>query len=151
MQKLFMASVALIVFATTVMIFQLTSCTKAQAQNTDCPPATYPITGLWEGAYRTDQVSHAPSYMSFTIYPDGSILKKGKVVNSDGYAYTRGRWTLNGDMFEYRDTTFSYSGGTVIERGTLKFKDDGTLSAGTWVNISGQTYTGTFETMKRVN
>jgi hypothetical protein len=116
-----------------------------------CPPATYPVAGLWEGTYQTDQISHAPTYASMTIYPDGTITKRNGVVGTNEYHYTRGRWTLSGNTFQYRDTTLIYSGGTVIETGTLTFKNDGTFSNATWQNVSGQSYTGTFQNMKRIN
>jgi hypothetical protein len=112
---------------------------------------TYPIAGLWEGTYQTNQVIHAPTYASMTIFPDGTIIKRNKVVGINEYNLTRGRWTLSGNLFQYRDTTLLYSGGTVVETGSLTFKNDGTFSNGTWQNISGQTYTGTYQNMKRIN
>jgi hypothetical protein len=118
----------------------------------ECPTPTYPVTGLWEGTYTTNQVSHPPAYASMMIFPDGTMMKRNKVVGTaNEYALTRGRWTLTGNTFQYRDTTILYSGGTVIETGTLTFKNDGTFSNGTWQNISGQTYTGSFQNMKRIN
>jgi hypothetical protein len=152
MKKVFMASLALTLFALSITLFQMTSCKKSNAQ-TNCPTPTYPVTGLWEGTYQTDQVSHAPTYASLVIYPDGTIIKRNKVVGAaNDYALTRGIWKLTGTVFEYRDTTLIYSGGvSVIEKGTLTFSNTGTLTSGTWQDISGQSYTGTFQNVKRIN
>ena len=151
MKKIFLASLALTSFAVSMLLFQMTSCSKSDAQ-TNCPPATYPITGLWEGTYQTNQVQHAPTYESMAIYPDGTIVRRNKVVGTtNDYAFTRGKWTLTGNIFTYRDTTLFYSGGTVVETGTLTFNNNGTLTNGTWQNISGQSYTGTFQNVKRIN
>jgi len=147
-----MASLAMTTFAAATVLFQMTSCKKSTAQ-TNCPTATYPVTGLWEGTYQTDQVTHVPTYSSMTIYPDGTMMKRGKVVGTvNDYALTRGTWKLTGNTFEYRDTTLVYSGGsTVIEKGTLTFSNTGTFTNGTWQDISGQSYTGTYQNMKRIN
>lgn len=150
MRKLFMASIALTVFAVSITLFQMASCKKSHAN--DCPPVTYPVSGLWEGTYQTDQVAHATTYMSFAIYPDGSFLRKARVVGvPNEVAYFKGSWKLNGKDFTFRDTTFSYSGGYVITEGALEFNNEGTLSNGSWDAIVGQTYTGTFQNMKRIN
>jgi hypothetical protein len=151
MRKLFMASVILVVFSGSIILFQIASCKKADAQITDCPQATYPIMGLWEGTYKTNQVNHPSTYVSFAIYPDGSFLRRGKHSATDEYAYFKGRWKLTGNTFEYRDTTLLYSGGFVIGTGTATFNNSGTLSNATWQDISGQSYNGTFENLKRIN
>jgi len=151
MKKLFMASLALTTFAASVALFQMTSCKKSVAQ-TNCPTATYPVTGLWEGTYQTDQVSHAATYTSMAIYPDGTIIRRAKIVGTaNDYALTRGTWKLTGSAFEYRDTTLLYSGGTVVEKGTLTFSNNGTFANGTWQDLTGQSYTGTYQNVKRIN
>lgn len=152
MRKIFMASLALTIFALAILLFQMTSCKKSTAQS-NCPTAIYPVTGLWEGTYQTNQVMHAPTYASLAIYPDGTIMKRDKVVGTgNDYALTRGTWKLTGSTLQYRDTTLVYSGGaTVIETGTLTFSNTGTLTNATWQQISGQSYTGTFQNMKRIN
>jgi len=154
MKKIFMASVVTMVFALSAALLQMTSCKKANAQTTtNCPTATYPVTGVWEGTYQTDQVSHAPTYASFAIYPDGTFIKRCKVVGTaaNDYSITRGAWTLAGTTFQYRDTTLIYSGGYVVEKGTLTFSNTGTFTNSTWQDVFGQTYTGTFQNMKRIN
>lgn len=151
MKKFFMASIALTAFAACIAIFQMTSCTKSNAQTNNCPPATYPVTGLWEGTYQTDQVSHAPTYESFAIYPDGTFLRRSKVVSSTEYALFKGTWKLTGNILEFKDSTLSYSVGYIINTGTLTFSNSGKLSNGTWQVVSGQSYTGTFQNMNRIN
>src|SRR3954462_9205399 len=53
MRKIILASFALTFFAAATIVFQMASCKKSTAQ-TNCPPAVYPVTGLWEGTYQTD-------------------------------------------------------------------------------------------------
>jgi len=151
MKRIFLASLAMTVFALSAALFQMTSCKKSNAQ-TNCPTPVYPVTGLWEGTYQTDQVSHAATYASLTIYPDGTFMKRNKLVGTaNDYALTRGTWALSGSTFTYRDTTLIYSGAAVVEKGSLTFSNTGTFSNGTWQDISGQSYTGTFQNMKRIN
>lgn len=153
MRKLLMASAIFTFFAASLTLFQIASCKKADAQitETDCPPNTYPITGLWEGTYQTNQVSHAPTYASFTIYPDGSFLRRAKHSGTTEYAFSKGRWKLTGNTFEYRDTTILYTGGLVVGAGTATFNNSGTLTNATWQDVSGQPYTGTYQNIKRIN
>lgn len=66
-------------------------------------------------------------------------------------ALSRGRWTLTGNTFQYRDTTILYTGAQTIDVGTATFNTIGTLTNATWQNISGQTYTGSYQNMTRVN
>lgn len=147
-----MASVALTTFSAAIALFQLTSCKKSIAQ-TSCPPVTYPVAGLWEGTYQTDQVNHAATYVSLAIYPDGTLIRRSKSSVSTENIYFKGTWKLIGNTFEFRDTTMSYSAGLQIDTGTLRFSDDGTMSNGTWRDVGGnvQSYTGTFQNMKRIN
>lgn len=149
MKKLFMASIALVAFSASIILFNMTSCKKSNAQN--CPTPTYPILGLWEGTYQTNQVSHAPTYISFTIYTDGTFIERSQIVNSTEFGLSKGTWKLNGANFTYTDTTLAYSGGTVVENGKLTFSNTGVLSNGTWSDVSGQPYSGTFQNIKRIN
>ena len=150
MKKILIASLVLTIFSASIILFQLSSCKKADAQ-TNCPTATYPVSGVWIGTYTTTQVAHAPTYASFIIYPDGVFMKRNKVVGNGTDAITRGRWTLTGNNFQYRDTTLLYTGGTVIETGTATFNNDGTMTNATWTNIGSPNYTGAFQNMSRVN
>ena len=156
MKKIFMASFSLATFATAIGLFQMTSCTKTTTQTQTqipCPPATYPVTGLWEGTYLTNQVTHATTYVSLAIYPDGTMLRRSKVVSSTQYAYFKGTWKLTGNTFEFRDSTLFYSAGSQIDTGTFTFNNDGKMSNGTWQDVGGvvQYYSGTFQNMARIN
>jgi len=148
MKKVLMASVVLSVFALALLLVQLASCKKS---NANCPTPTYPVSGIWQGTYQTDQVSHPATYASLMIYPDGTIFKRNQVVGTSEFTVSRGRWTMTGNTLQYRDTTILYSGGTVVETGSLTYSNNGTMSAGTWQNVGGQTYTGSFQNMKRIN
>ncbi len=131
---------------------QLSSCEKTETNTTDnCPDPTYPITGLWEGTYTTDQVAHAATYVSFAIYPDGTFLRRSKVTGSSEYALFKGTWSLSGNNFQFRDTTLVYSGGLIIDEGYAVFNNTGTLTNATWEDKSGQPYTGAFQNMRRIN
>ncbi|MBZ5855539.1 hypothetical protein [Flavihumibacter profundi] len=153
MKKLFMASLAITTLALSIGLFQITSCTKALADPPNsCPVAKYPVTGLWEGTYQTDQVTHNPTYISFIIFPDGTFMKRTKVVGANGeYGLTKGRWTITGNILEYKDTTILYSGGIVVNQGQLTYDSSGVLTGGRWQDVSGQSYTGTYQTMNRNN
>jgi hypothetical protein len=79
-------------------------------------------------------------------------MKKAQVVSSTEYELTRGSWKLNGNLFEYQDTSIlPYSGGSIINKASLTFSNTGTLTNGTWQDLSGQTFTGTYQNMKRNN
>lgn len=154
MKKMFLSlSAVCTIFLVMVVSVGTSSCEKETIikDTSTCPTPTYPVTGLWEGTYQTNQVTHVPTYASMTIFPDGTIIRRNKVVGVNEYTHAKGRWTLSGNTFQYRDTTLIYTGGAVVETGTLTFKDDGTFSNGTWQNIAGQTYTGTYQNMKRIN
>jgi hypothetical protein len=114
----------------------------------------YHVPGLWEGTYQTDQVSHTPTYTSFTFYPDGSLICKATgVPPAQSVIYTKGSWTLSDNQLTIRDTTIGYTS-TVIR--TVMFTYDSTkktLSNGTWQDVigdDGHYYTGTFPSMEKV-
>jgi hypothetical protein len=107
----------------------------------------------WTGTYLTDQVSHQPTFFSFVVYPDGSLLIKSKgVPPAHDITYAQGSWVLTGNTFTYTDTTVNYSI-TLIQSGKLTFSNSGTMTGGTWKDISdgGVFYTRTYPTMARVN
>ena len=117
-----------------------------------CPTAKYPVSGVWEGTAQTDQVQHAPSYQGFSVFPDGTFLRRFKVVGVNEIALCKGIWKLSGKVFEFRDTTIAYSGGFIITQANFKFHDSlGTLSDGKWQVLQGHHYTGIYQTMKRIN
>jgi hypothetical protein len=141
----------------------MTSCTKNPITNTNdtitiikhdttniCP-ATHPISGVWQGTYSTNQVSHPPASVSFMVLPDGFFMKRCNVVGTTEYSLSKGRWALSGTTFTYRDTSILYSGGTVVNVGTATYNSTGTLTNFTWQDVSGQSYTGTYNNVARIN
>jgi hypothetical protein len=148
-----------------MFLFQsgLTSCSKDPENDTDtitvikhdttniCPPAIRPISGVWTGTYSTNQINHAPASVSFMILPDGFFMKRCNVVGTTEYSLSKGRWVLSGNTFTYRDTSIAYSGGTVVNIGTATYNNNGTLSNATWQDIAGQSYTGTYNNVARIN
>jgi hypothetical protein len=146
MKKLLMSSIVLTIFATASIIFQMSSCKKADAQ-TNCPTPTYQIAGLWIGTYT--YLTQPPLYFSFTIYPDGTMSYKSK--GNNGYTfYANGTWTLNGTTLSYSVTTTNNPGGTQqTQTGTATYSNSGTLTNGIHADaISGLSSTWS---MTRVN
>ncbi|MEI9958360.1 MAG: hypothetical protein WDM90_19110 [Ferruginibacter sp.] len=151
MRNIFVVSISAMVFPLTASLYLMPVHKKEIAQTSTSLPAI-PVTGLWEGTYQTDQVEHIPTYASMAIYPDGTIITRNKVVGTkNNFSLSKGRWKLTGNTFTYRDTTIIYSGGYVIEKGSLTLNNNGTFTNGTWQDLFGQNYTGTFQNMKRVN
>jgi hypothetical protein len=134
---------------TSVSIFNF-SCTK----DNDPADPTYQIAGLWIGTYTVTQLPQLqPLYYSFTIKPDGKVLAES--VGADGMSYySKGTWTLNGNLFTATYTSINYSGAQVTQSATLTYHNSGTLTQGTWtdvVNPNGGSFSGAFSAMARVN
>jgi len=154
MKKVLMASLAMSVFAVAVLLFQLTSCKKAIGQtNHDCPPAIYPVEGLYIGTY---SVSSKPElgnlYYSFVIFPDGSLLTTG-VTEFGDTTYQKGSWTLSSDS-TFTGNIATFTTPSVIQNITGKFSKDGKISDATWhdtYNPYGSGLSGDFSVMQRVN
>lgn len=126
---------------------------SGRTPNTTALPNNDPtsVTGIWTGAYQTDQVWHEPHSVTFMILPDGVFFKRCKVVGSTSeYSLTKGTWTLDGNVFQYRDTAILYSGGTVINVGTAILKGN-ELSNFRWKDIAVQSYTGDFLNVKKIS
>jgi len=130
----------------------LVSCSKDDPQETT-KGSVYPVPGLWEGAYLTDQTAHQPAFASFAFYSDGTVIFRGKgVPPAQTEILAKGKWTLNNHDLTYTDTTLNYTS-AVIQTG--KFYYDSTkniLTNGIWQNHSsdnGQIYSGTFPTMQK--
>lgn len=109
------------------------------------------IVGLWEGTYKTDQVNHDATYVSFAIYPDGTFLRRSKLSNAAEFAYFKGSWQISRNTFQFKDTTLLYSGGVIIDSGSAIITKAGALVDAAWQDVSGQPYTGTFQNLKRIN
>jgi hypothetical protein len=109
------------------------------------------VIGIWTGGYQTDQVWHEPHSVTFMILPDGVFFKRCKVVgNTDEYSLAKGTWSLDGNVFQYRDTAILYSGGTVINVGTAILKDNQLVDF-RWKDLAVQSYTGDFLNVKKIS
>lgn len=149
MRKLLISTFS--IFLVAVLLFQ-TSCKKDEVTNTggttDCPTATYPVTGLWTGTYSVDNNSTPARFYSFSIYPDGTVLTKGLLADSE-FSYSSGTWTLNGNAFSATITNFLSP--SITQKVTATFSNTGTLTNATWqdtVNPYGL-LTGTFSNVVR--
>ena len=146
MKKIFLASLALTAFSLAIILFQISSCKKAEAQT----PATYSIEGLWIGTYTVDgQPGLGQQYYSFIIKPDGTIIADGKATNQQNLAI--GTWSLSGNNFSCSFTcVYGVPNVGVGESATASWSNTGELTSGIWNNIAPATGSGTF-VMTRVN
>lgn len=149
MKKLFFASLILTFFSASIILFQMSSCKKTEAQQTT-GPTTYPIEGLWIGTYTIDgKPTKGSQYYSFILKPDGTMIQDGKDANQQ--ALSIGTWKLTGTNFSCNfKSIYGVSGVGVIENATATWDNTGELTSGVWSNPSPGTGSGTF-TMKRVN
>lgn len=129
------------------------SCTKASASTPSTPTTTEStIYGVWEGTYTTDGVSHAPMGVSFAIFPDGTIVKRAKVVGSTEVQTTIGTWSMSGSVLSYTDTSVGYSGGVTHDNASFTVSNN-VLISGIWLSVAGPSpgTTGKFQSLKKVN
>jgi len=149
MRKLLISSLVLAIFATTSLVFQISSCTKAATETS----TTTSIQGLWIGTATSNGSNLPPQYFSLIVKPDGSIISDTKTQGNLNSQYLSvGTWTLSGNNFSYSitnvygNTTPSYLGQT--QNGTATFSaTNATLTSGIWVN-PGSTSSGTFSLTK---
>lgn len=145
MRKFFMTSVALTTMAISMVLFQMSSCKKAEAE----PPVTPPtIEGLWIGTYTTDgHTEFGKQYFSFVIKPDGTLINDTKGDNKQHLNI--GTWQMNGGTLS---CTFTCVYGVasnigIAETSTASLDEKGDLQ-GTWKNIPPLTGSGTFSLKK---
>jgi hypothetical protein len=142
MKKVFIASIVLTFFASSILVFQMTSCTKSTAQATRVDTiyrCVNSITGLWEGTYNVP--SGPPYYFSFSIYPNGKLSYKSEAYYGTlkYNAFADGTWTLTGNQFSFSVTTINYPTGTQQQQlGTATYNS----ASGTFTNGSITTSTG---------
>jgi hypothetical protein len=148
MKKLFLGSVILAVFSLTNIIFQMTSCRKADAQNSNT--VNYPIQGLWIGTYTLDgQSKLGEQYFSFVIKPDGSMIADTKGSSIQHLA--TGTWTLNGTTLTCNFTyVYGQSSNIGVTQITSAEWDKAGKLTGTWKNVAPHTGSGVI-TMTRIN
>ncbi len=149
-----MASITMVVFALTALLFQLTSCKKAVGQTTrDCPTPTYPVAGLYIGTYSvTSKPENGNLYYSFVVFPDGTLLTKGLTEFGDT-TYSKGNWTLSPDSV-FTGTIKTFTSPAVIQNITGTFSKEGKISNAAWndtYNPYGAGLSGKYSTMQRVN
>ena len=146
MKKLLMASLALTTFAASILLFQMTSCKKSNAQT----PQTYSIQGLWIGTYTVDgQPGLGQQYFSFIIKPDGTIINDTKGANQQYLSL--GTWSLTGDTLSSSFTcVYGPNNIGVTETSKAYFDKTGKLTSGVWKNIPPLNGSGTF-TLSRIN
>jgi len=146
MKKIFIASAALTVFSAAIILFQISSCKKAEAQTA----RTYPIEGLWIGTYTVDgDLNRGNQYYSLVIKPDGTVILDGKDANQQSLSI--GTWTLTGTNFScHTSSVYGVSGVGILENITAMWNNSGQLTSGVWSNPSPGTGSGTFS-MTRVN
>jgi hypothetical protein len=148
MKKLLMGSIVLVTFAVASLVFQISSCKKADAQAT----TTYPIQGLWTGTYAVDgQPGFGLQYFSFILKPDGTMINDTKWSGQQHLA--PGTWTLNGNTLSCTFTcVYGLSSNIgITQTSTATWDNTGKLTSGIWQNVptfSGGS--GTF-TLTRVN
>jgi hypothetical protein len=140
---------SVLIISTVVTSLVFFSCEKSESE---IPETEYSLYGLWEGTYMTDQVNHAPTYIAFTFYEDGTLIRRGKAVGlNNSYAIIRGKYSLNRDTIVFRDTTLDYIGGMQVDEGFLIYNKNGTMSEGVFESIVGNyNYSGTFQNLKKV-
>jgi hypothetical protein len=148
MKKILMGSLVITVFALASLLFQMTSCKKANAQT---PATNYPIQGLWTGTYTVDgSPSLGSQYFSFIIKPDGTMINDTKYLGVQNLA--PGTWTLSGHTLSctYTNVYGQSAHIGVTETSTATWDETGTLTTGIWQNTSPLSGSGTF-TLTRVN
>ena len=148
MKKLLMSALVLSAFACSILLVQMTSCKKSNAQT----PVVYSIQGLWTGLYTVDgQPNIGQQYFSFVLKPDGTIIndtKGGGVQN-----LCVGSWALTGDTLACSYTCVYGVPASIGVTQTAKAyfdKTAGKLTSGTWKNLAPSSGTGTFS-LNRVN
>ena len=105
-----MGSLVLTAFSLAILLFEMSSCKKATAQtntvhdtvrvtvrDTFCPN-THPIQGLWIGTYTVDSIYNVPGVFdySFSIYPNGTFITRGKLAT--GTFFASGTWNYTNNI-----------------------------------------------------
>lgn len=145
-----MASLVLTTFAAASLLFQMSSCKKADAQNNNCPPQVYAVTGLWEGTYTfNNEPGLGSQYWNLVIKEDGTMVNETEYTGTQHFNV--GSWSMSGDTLVCHFTCVyglpQHIG--ISERATAVFDPSaGTLSFGTWENTPVATGSGNFVVTK---
>lgn len=141
-----------VLFTACITFLLLSSCKKEYVHT----PPRYPIEGLWIGTYSVASMpEQGDLFYSFVIYPDGTLLTKGKGGDEQDH-YSSGTWTLNSNnIFSATISTFyPGTGARITQSITATYSNTGQLTNGTWHdtdNPYGSPLSGTYSIMKRVN
>jgi hypothetical protein len=103
--------------------------------------------GVWEGTFVTTQVSHAPSYVAFTLYSDSTISRRTKNPTSD--IYHKGRWKMANNRITFIDTSINFSS-VVFQTGSFDYNEmNVVLMNGKWQQTASN-FSGTFSSLQKV-
>lgn len=147
-------SSAAILIITLIFFSSQSSCKKETVTNTvtnrdTVYQCTSTIKGSWVGTYTANSTpSQGQLFYSLTVFADGSLLYKAKGGDGNFY-YARGSWTLSSNNI-FSGNVVSFSTPTVTQSITATFSPTGTLSNGTWADISGGTNSGSLQGMVKI-
>ncbi|MBV4359458.1 hypothetical protein [Pinibacter aurantiacus] len=151
MKKLLLGSIVLTAFALAISLFQISSCTKTNAQQPATKPTTYPIEGLWTGAYTVDlQPGLGERYFGFSIKPDSTIIIESSAGGQQNLSV--GKWTLRDSVFVCTVTSVYGVANNVNVTQTMigKWDKSGKLTQGAWQTSGQPNNYGKF-TLARIN
>jgi hypothetical protein len=119
------------------------SCSKDNDDNQN--NVIYTAPGLYMGTYTVDQVPAQGSlFYSFIIQPDATMVTEGRGGNGATY-YSAGTWTLTQDTLRCTFSTINFPSVTVTQSAKFYFnKNDGSLTSGTWKDVTNGTNSGTY-------
>lgn len=149
MKSLGFRKTAMLIMSVTIILL---ACEKDEvARNQQTPQITYSVHGLYEGTYTVNGMSQPPLAYYITVYPDGSVLTKGKLGTGD-WAYSTGSWTLTDSIFVANISTLTTSP-TIQQRINAIYSDSGYLHHATWNDVVNPftLNSGEFQNMNRVN
>lgn len=104
MKKLLLASAVLTIFSASIILFQMSSCTKAVAQETKTDTiysCSNNIYGLWVGTFvGNGDPNSNPQYFNLIIKADGTVINETKANHDSNSDYLNiGTWSYSGTTF----------------------------------------------------
>jgi hypothetical protein len=141
MKKIFMASIALTVFAAAITIFQMSSCKKADSQTTTPCDQVCNVKGTYSGTF-TNQLNSTSTFVQ--VLKDNNFTTGGATVNVaptsfGGYRNTCDSLIIN-SWNSINDNYYSIEG---------KFSSDKTTITGIYKNLTTTSEVGTFTLQKQ--
>lgn len=148
-----MGSAVLIVLATAITVFQVSSCQKISAEPTTvvihdtiniCPDSSKSVLGLWIGTYTINGSPQlGTQYTSYVIKPDGTVTNES--MGSNVRHFNIGNWSMNGDTLVcYTDCVFGSASNIGVKQKHIAIfnKTKGTFSSAIWQNFPNPTGSG---------